>query len=410
MANMEWEEKEEHLYEFVRLPENIRQVGEQTGNIRFYIEDYVITYLHRTLNEVREKGIVIFVGKRGVEEAANSFFLYGAVLVSVDMTMGERDFSKEKWDELYEMIHKHFSGSEILGWGTGVSMWNSCLDQNVRELQRKKFAREESFLFLEDFGEKEEKVFHWKNGELKELSGYLIYYDKNPRMQDYMLGGKEEISFEAEYQDDVTKNIRKVIQKKEEKKRAGKKVAYGLSCFLFLLTILGTAMVFQSTQKIETLEKTIQTLSNTKTVVNDTPCPTVMEQKTHTSTMQNMIQGKNKKENAAGKAGGTKEEKGKITVKKQSEDNRMQKKAPSIPLPKAAATVERVVNRSIEKKAIHRKNSASYIVKEGDTLGGIVWRQYHTFSCMEMVKKVNRITDSDKIEKGRCLLLPAYHK
>ena len=34
MANMEWEEKEEHLYEFVRLPENIRQVGEQTGNIR----------------------------------------------------------------------------------------------------------------------------------------------------------------------------------------------------------------------------------------------------------------------------------------------------------------------------------------------------------------------------------------
>jgi len=47
------------------------------------------------------------------------------------------------------------------------------------------------------------------------------------------------------------------------------------------------------------------------------------------------------------------------------------------------------------------------VVKEGDTLSTIVWRQYHTLKKMNMVKRVNRIQDSDNIREGQVIKLPA---
>ena len=47
------------------------------------------------------------------------------------------------------------------------------------------------------------------------------------------------------------------------------------------------------------------------------------------------------------------------------------------------------------------------VVKEGDTLSTIVWRQYHTLKKMNMVKRVNRIQNSDNIREGQVIKLPA---
>ena len=77
--------------------------------------------------------------------------------------------------------------------------------------------------------------------------------------------------------------------------------------------------------------------------------------------------------------------------------------------PKAAKTpASKKKNRSSAQPASAK--AASYVVRPGDTLSQIVWRQYHTLACMKMVKKANNIKDGDKIKEGQRIILPAYKK
>ena len=50
----------------------------------------------------------------------------------------------------------------------------------------------------------------------------------------------------------------------------------------------------------------------------------------------------------------------------------------------------------------------SYIVRKGDTLSQIVWRQYHSFKYIKKVMKVNNIKNSDEIYEGDCIMLPDF--
>ena len=62
-------------YCFESLPKNVRQVGETMQGTRFFIEDYVMTFLRKCMGDKKEEGIVLFVGKRGKKEAQNCIFV-----------------------------------------------------------------------------------------------------------------------------------------------------------------------------------------------------------------------------------------------------------------------------------------------------------------------------------------------
>lgn len=70
----------------------------------------------------------------------------------------------------------------------------------------------------------------------------------------------------------------------------------------------------------------------------------------------------------------------------------------------------------ISKKSSAKKTSSyngqyeSYIVRTGDTLSQIVWKQYHSFYYLDKVMKANNIKNSDKIYEGDCIILPDFSK
>lgn len=412
-------------YTFDKLPENIRQMGEQPEKKRVYIEDYVVTYMHQIFRKKQEKAIVILVGKTGEREAADTSFVYGALEVELDIPEGAQKFNAETWDKIYELISRHFQGAQVLGWGCGVSMWNSRIDNAVQQIQKKYFKQEGKIFFLEDLSEKEEKIFKWENGALKKLPGYMIYYEKNPQMQDYMLLGQPKKSFESAYQDKVTANVRQAVQHKEEKAEPRKLAVYTAGVFLLLLTILGANLLMQSTRKIDDLEKTIETLSNAAISVTEAP--------------QQIEAKKNKKEKASGEKKKAADTTGNTTavpsaadIQSEKEDEQNSTENPLVTelfkntatpkvleelvTPKPTAKPVKVKNTpkpestetKQQEKVAMNQSAASYIVKAGDTLSQIVWRQYHTLSYMEAIKKVNHIEDGDKIMEGQIILLPAY--
>lgn len=405
-------EKKRGEYKFTKLPENIRQIGEPPVKTRVYIEDYVMTYMHQVFQKKQENAIVVLVGKKGEKEAEDASFVYGAVEVELDILGGSHNFNSETWDKIYELIYEHFQGAEVMGWGCGVSIWNSQIDSIVRQIQAKHFAKAGRILFVEDLNEKEEKVFCWLEDKLKELPGYIIYYEKNPQMQDYMLLGQPKRSFEASYEDKVTATVRNVVHRNVEQGNPKKVAMYSAGIFLILLTILGANLLVQSTRKIASLEKTIETLSNAAWNVTENP----QEKETKKNDKKNpdiQVTASPKSQKTPESGSKTEKKEEKLTP----EPMKITATPKRVVTPSPVQTAKPVLKKStptpaatVEAAQTAKRTASSYVVRSGDTLSQIVWRQYHTLSCMEMVKKANKIKNSDEIKEGQILYLPAYQK
>ncbi|HBI63414.1 MAG TPA: hypothetical protein DDY31_19750 [Lachnospiraceae bacterium] len=423
MANQETKNgMEKKEYHFNTLPENIRQIGEPPENNRIYIEDYVITYIHQIFQKKQEQAIVILLGKKGEGAAQGMRFIYGAVEIELNVLAGNQEFTAKTWDKIHELIYQNFAGAQVFGWGCGVSIWNSHTDDMVRSIQQKHFSQEGKILFLEDLNEKEERLFCWRDGRLAELSGYVIYYEKNPLMQEYMLLGQPKRSLEESYDDKITATVRSVVKKNMELKNPKKAVAYGVGVLLVLLTILGANLLIQSTKKIENLEKTITTLSNAAVTV--TPEPEAKNTKnpkkkkgkeadaSKTPALEPPKATEQPKATEPPKA--TEQLKATEPPKateqpKATEPPKITKSPPVTKAPKATKSPVSSKKPDTKTEPASAK-AASYVVRPGDTLSQIVWRQYHTLACMKMVKKANKIKDGDKIKEGQRLILPAYKK
>lgn len=391
--------REQKLYEYHSYPENIRQVGEVSGQKRIYIEDYVLTDIRRVFREKQEEAIVVFLGKEGCGETKDSLFIYGSIDVELDLESG--DMQEEQWNKLYEGIHKYFPGSKVLGWGFGVGLWTSRIDRQVRRIQEEQFGEMGQILFLADLSEKEEKVFLYEDKAFEELPGYYIYFAKNPQMQDYMLRDQKAESFETEYEDQVTKSIRTIIKKKRTKQEQLQLIMWGAGVALFLIMLLGANLLVESMSKINDMEKTIQTLSNY-----------VTESKDSDMVISHALENEDVPPNTVSPTHVPQ------TSKEPSPSPDTSTAAPSnSPTAKAAKNTVQVSSKPEKSgkkttmatpKSIpaSKKKMQSYIVKEGDTLSQIVWKQYHSFRYMDTVRDVNNIENCDEIYAGQCILLP----
>ena len=175
--------EEKNIYEYNKYPKNVRQIGVPLPGQKIYLEDYVITYLKQCFVHAQEPVVVLLLGKYGEQEAKEAVFLYGAMALEEEKILEKGGIEQETWDQVHQSIAENFPEAQVLGWACGVPMWSSNVDSQVRRLQKKEFARENRTLFLWDLSEKEEKIFLWQRSMLKEMSGYYVYFEKNPPAQ-----------------------------------------------------------------------------------------------------------------------------------------------------------------------------------------------------------------------------------
>ncbi len=253
----------DRLYEFEKLPENVRQVGEPEEKGRIYFEDYVVTYMERFFGRAAEKVILVYLGKEGRGGCADCYFIYGAVELEFDFMDTEEFFSAEKWNELLEWKKEYFPESNILGWGIGIRMETRALKNRIKEFHKKHFSKPYQICYICNQGEETKQVYSFDGLALKKKRGYMVYYGKNPQMQNFMLRGKVKESAEAFYSDEVMANVRAVIKKNEEK-RQGKKTMTAAAVLFVMVFLAGGFLLLQSNQKMERLEETIAAVSDTE--------------------------------------------------------------------------------------------------------------------------------------------------
>ena len=253
--------EEKNIYEYNNYPKNVRQIGVPLPGQKIYLEDYVITYLKQCFVHAQEPVVVLLLGKYGEQEAKEAVFLYGAMALEEEKILEKGGIEQETWDQVHQSIAENFPEAQVLGWACGVPMWSSNVDSQVRRLQKKEFARENRTLFLWDLSEKEEKIFLWQRSMLKEMSGYYVYFEKNPQMQNFMLDSTEPESIDGDYKDTVTVSMRHVIEEKEEHKKNMQLLAYCGAVADGIALLFGVHTMLDSTARIRKMEQTVDTLT-----------------------------------------------------------------------------------------------------------------------------------------------------
>lgn len=397
--------EEKNIYSYREFPKNVRQIGVPLPGQKIYLEDYVLTYLKQSFVHAQEPIVVLLLGKNGEEKAEKAAFIYGAMVLEEEGVLERGGISKETWDQVYEMIRHNFPEAQVLGWACGVPMWSGNVDGQVRKLQKAEFSKENSTLFLWDLSEKEEKIFLWQRNMLKEMSGYYVYFEKNPQMQNFMLDdSKEPESIDGDYEDTVTVSMRHVIEEKEERKKNLQLLAYCGAVAAGIALLFGVHTMLDSTARIQKMEQTVDTL--TEYVGKQQEDVAAMSRQAEGTVQQIPFQTAESATETQEPSSAGDRSKRKTTEQIPQSQKKHQKMSRSSGEKKSSGETD--VKKA--ERTSSRTEKQSYIVRKGDTLSQIVWKQYHDLSYEKKVKKENGLKDADAIYEGQCLVLPKYKK
>ena len=245
----------------MKIPKNIKQIGNISGELVVYMEDYVRTYLQQFSEcDFAELSSAILVGAYQKSEEEQNLFIRGAIRTECLMQGKELLFSEAIWGGVYEKMQQFFPDEEIVGWFCGGLNLPPCDMESMKQIHLDNFPGKEKVLFFYDPLDKEECFYRFEQNCLAVQQGYYVYYEKNEAMQEYMLSCpfhdksekkiSEVLASDAqkaptiETEETVKENY--VYPKKEEKK---KKTVFRLAYASLTLMIMVALAVAASIKK-----------------------------------------------------------------------------------------------------------------------------------------------------------------
>lgn len=344
---------------FKRMPKNMRQIGQITGNKRVYVEDYVTTFIRKRMEGEEEEKAAVVLGYSWKENGILHIFVQGAIEIQDISIAREETFSNETWSQIYEDVKKYFEDLEVIGWYFAKPGLPLEKTEQIEKTHFYNFAGENKLLFLYDSQEKETVVYLCDKNKLQKQSGYYIYYEKNENMQTYMLGKQEKVEIEN-YDDNAAQKMRQIMQKKQNRNQQVQhrlvSILYAASTLLTVIILVVTATILNNYDQMKSMQKTLNVISSR--VVN----------KRQESTSKNVSE-------------------------KKREDK------------KTVPQKEKRAKKTISKTRTKKKQNI-YTIKKGDTLQSISLKNYHSIHKIQKILKANQIKNKDKIFAGEKIILP----
>lgn len=384
-----------------KLPKNTRQIGEEIGEKRLYVEDYVVTYLNRLANE-KDVARAILIGTVKEQNLYPYIFIDGAVEVE-DYHMDEKQ--REEFEKKIEM---EFGIRKIMGWFLSSKEGPVIYNQEVLDTYRLYFAEENQVLLVSDPLEEELNAFFMEDEMLTEQPGYQIYYEKNLPMQNRLIEKNIGKSREkgAENKDDAIHRFRELVKlKKTEKETEEEKkngwLSYIASGFLVMTILALGVTIIYSYDRMKQVEQSLAILSNhvdsQKEYVTDQPESAEevishikdVTEETETVSLEDITV---EEETFAG-----------ATFWNQTEQEKTEPETEAVSEKETAAETE---SQDAQNTIGNVTARASYTVKMGDTLAGISQMYYGTTEKVQEICSLNGITDEDPILPGQKILLP----
>lgn len=382
MIEVVYSKKESEEQGNIRIPKNIRQIGNNQSNKKVYIEDYVMTHLKK--KPVNEDSVRYGVLLGEVKKGNGNMYIFVKAMVEVrEVIENSIIFNDDIWTEVYKDIKQYFENINIVGWFVSLPYSVSEEMKGIKKIHLDNFAGNDKVCFLSDRTEKEDGFYVYEQGNLKKQQGYYIYYEKNEKMKKYVKSANNKANQNVEVKKQSEKSV--ISQSKEEKqknikdavkeqsnlepKRQGR-FAYGISGLLIVALLLSTVVMLNNYGELKNIKETLATfnINQQAQVVNEIlssqETTTFLEE---TSDLQE------------------------TTEEVLTEE----------PATEVAAQVE-----TTEPAPLSEHSGEYHVVKAGQTLYDISVKYYGTSEMVDMIKACNDIDEDYKIIEGQKILLP----
>lgn len=376
------------------LPKNIRQIGSPVGHTKVYIEDYVITFLNSLSMDKNTyvRGAILFREKKTIEDDT-IIYVKGAIEgQNLELDLDETVFNDEVWREIYQQKDRLFPGLEVIGWALLRMGFSVRLNDKIKKTHFENFPGEGKVLYMIDDLENEDAFYVYRGQDLARQSGYYIYYDKNPMMQEYLAERREGMK-ESENYEKMMENMRderlirqfreKVSRKTKSSQRKGRFRTFSTAAAVAVMMIMGGTMYYYAQQ-----DQSI----NFREVVNGA-----------VNTM-----GKGVKEQVEDKSETTEKTKT-VTKVLDTQASTVEKKSTTAVKNTTAAqitTAKKTAATAAKKTNASKYKYYKYTVKKGETLVSISRKVYGTQKLVKRIREANALSNQNQIYPGQKLIIP----
>lgn len=370
-----------------QLPKNVRQIGNVSDNPKIYVEDYVDTYLNQLREKAREQPVgVILTGELLKLEDENAVFVSGAVQMKEVKTNGnDIEITDEIMKEAKEEAARFFPECRIVGWGIIEDGSPMSRNREIKRIQEKEFAEEWNLFLWKNAREQEEVFYAYKFGEIMQMGGHYIYYEKNPEMQNYMINTRREngVTPSEVVEDRAAKDFRSTIKGRMEvrEQRRESRYVYLTSVLLVVIVLAIGISTMNNYDKMNSVQNSIETLSSNMGANGSSGNNAQQDAQNSDEQSDQQIAEQTGQGDQGESVGGTDEA--------SQETNGGTTPDPS--------TIQEELQGASEEY---------YVVQKGDTLDLISKKLYGTTSETDAICRMNGLKDGNLIFIGQKLLLP----
>ncbi len=422
---------------FPKLPKNIRQIGDSDQVVRFYMEDYVNTYLKRLYPGGRQTlRVGVLLGSVEQYDGMPYIFVDGAMEIEDVEVDGEKVlFSESSWKKVYRQMEESFPKRTVQGWFLCGGPESQLSPLNYWKQHNQYFAGKNQLMYLNHALEGEEAIYITSEDGFYRLKGHSIYYERNQMMQDYMITRKDVRRVESGAQETVIRDFRaRLSAKKEQASRQSRaNHAIGMLCGILTIAVLagGAALVnnYTKMQKMESVLASVlpagseyweelrngknrQSSQGEQTIQYDQYDENMLIIEEIKGTIRPTAAGISSEESDADESmkSGEEQETAQplVGIDKETGSEADQESTVEAPISVTDPSAGTMVSSSLQPDY----NTASaqgykiYEVGKGETLYGICWKTYSSLEYLEEICQLNHLTDVDRILAGQKLILP----
>ena len=294
----------------------------------------------------------------------------GAIrMKEIEVNGTEIVIGEDTFKELEEERKQYFPSSDAVGWCLIENGHPMGQNRQIAKIHEKSFAKSDTVFIWKDAVDNEEVYYAYKYGELMQMGGHYIYYEKNPNMQNYMISTRKKIGVTPSevVEDRAAKDFRSVVRERMEDKeqRQSSRLVYVTSALLVVVVLAIGISTVNNFTKMEAVQSSLESLSQSAS-----------KTESQTGTV-------NEGEDGALEANG-------IIGDGEAKD----KEASGGTVPETSTVQEQLSDEDY------------YVVRKGDTLDSISVKVYGDASHVEALCKMNGLSDGNLIYIGQKLLLP----
>lgn len=367
--------------------ESIKVVGDMECAYHIYIEDYVYTYIYQLgAIDLAKESSAILIGE--IYNDSKEAVIRGIIPINTDkLGEGAEWIDMGTVEEIEDQRKNYFKDQDIIGWmhmqpgyGTMLTMKELREHQNV-------FEGNGTICMLVDAINKIETLYVYEDEELKEQSGYCMYYERNEDMQQFMLDHPFTSGTKEEIKDTVVNQFREIgkIRKAEYAQRKSLNLTV-MAASVILIALTAVIVKMNDNKNYNEAAKMVN--STQLTDLNDT----MGNEETGSALLfDNTLEQANT--DAVGIEGEVEED---ILTEGTVADDGL-----TTPVPE-----EGIVASEEEETVGEETEYDVYIVQTGDTLADICYKEYGNAKRSMEVAKFNGLTDTNQIYVGQELKMP----